>query len=172
VLEAMLDHPPDALILQTRSPQVVDHLPLLLKLAARTRLRVHLTVETDRLGLEGLPPAASTPQARLTAARTLKVAGLPVVITVSPLLPIADPDKFFEAVAECGTAVVLDHFIGGDGSSLGSRTLRTALPQAMAAVEADSVLLAYRDRMAAVAARIMPGRVGLSIDGFAGRFSL
>jgi hypothetical protein len=37
-------------------------------------------------------------------------------------------------------------------------------------VDPTSVSLAYRDRMADIARRYLPGRVGLHIDGFAGRF--
>jgi len=60
---------------------------------------------------------------------------------------------------------------GGDvRAPAGSRTLATPLPQAMACVDATSVGLDYRDRMVAVAEEVMPGRVGVSVDGFAGRF--
>ncbi len=91
-----------------------------------------------------------------------------VVITVAPLLPIDDPEAFFARVAGSADAVVLDHFIGGDGSPTGARTLRTALPAAMAEVDPASVTLDYRDRMAAVARRYLPGRVGIGSEGFAG----
>jgi hypothetical protein len=67
-------------------------------------------------------------------------------------------------------AVVLDHFIGGDGSSDGSRTSRTPLPDAMRQIDPESLELTYRDRMAAIARKHLPGRVGLNIDGFAGRY--
>jgi hypothetical protein len=66
--------------------------------------------------------------------------------------------------------VVIDHFIQGDGSAAGTRTLRTGLPQAMAAVDPRSVTLEYRDEIVGVARRYFPGRVGVNIDGFAGRF--
>lgn len=52
------------------------------------------------------------------------------------------------------------------GSPGGSRTRLTSLPAAMAALDPDS--LDYRDRMAGVASRHLPGRVGVHIDGFAG----
>jgi len=66
--------------------------------------------------------------------------------------------------------VVIDHFIGGDGTADGGRTRRTTLPQAMAAVDPGSIGLAYRDRMVRIARRHLPGRVGINIDGFAGRY--
>ena len=62
------------------------------------------------------------------------------------------------------------YLIQGDGTSNGSRTLKTGLPSAMQRVLPESVQLAYRDRIVEIARRVMPGRVGVSVDGFAGRF--
>jgi hypothetical protein len=167
----MVVRPPDELILQTHSHRVIDALPLIVELSSHCRLRVHVSIETDRDRLPGLPPHASPVEKRFEAARALKDAGLGVIITVSPLLPIDDPDRFFARVAQAANAVVIDHFVGGDGSAGGGRTLRTPLPAAMAAVHSDSVDIAYRDRMGLVARRYLPGRVGFHIDGFAGRFA-
>jgi DNA repair photolyase len=169
VLEAMCELPPDLLILQTHSHRVLEVLDLLPALARRCELRVHVSIESDRDRLPGLPPPGSPVRRRMDAARRLREAGLHTVVTVSPLHPIALPEAFFRALGECADAVVLDHFIGGDGSPEGSRTRRTALPAAMAAVEPGSLCLDYRDRMVEVARRLLPGRVGVGIDGFAGR---
>lgn len=170
VLEAMLENPPDGLILQTHTHLVTRYLPLYRRLRARTALRVHISIESDRDRLPGLPPPASSVRRRLEAAKRLKQAGIPVFITVSPLLPVADPERFFARIAASADAVVLDHFIGGDGTHDGARTLRTRLPDAMRRVSAASTSLAYRDRMAAIACRHLPGRVGVGTDGFAARF--
>lgn len=171
VFEAMLENPPDGLILQTHTHLVTRYLPLYRRLRARTALRVHISIESDRDRLPGLPPPASSVRRRLEAAKRLKQAGIPVFITVSPLLPVADPERFFARIAASADAVVLDHFIGGDGTHDGARTLRTRLPDAMRRVSAASTSLAYRDRMAAIACRHLPGRVGVGTDGFAARFS-
>jgi DNA repair photolyase len=171
VLDAMLDCPPDGLIVQTHSDRVTEVADTLVQLAGRCDLRVHLSIETDRERLPGLPPHACSVARRFAAAAALKARGLRVVITVSPLLPIADPDRFFAKIAEVADAVVLDHFIGGDGSSDGARTWKTPLPAAMAAVEPESVDIAYRDRMGACAQKYLPGRVGYHRDGFAGRWA-
>ena len=170
VLEAMCEAPPDVLVVQTHSPAVADHLALLGRLARRCALRVHLSIETDREAIPGLPPHATPVARRLEAARALRDGGIRVVATVSPLLSIADPERFFARLAEAADAVVLDHFIEGDGTPDGRRTLRTPVPAACALLDPRSTSLAYRDAMAAVAQRHLPGRVGLSIDGFAGRF--
>lgn len=169
VLEAMVERPPDALILQTHSPLVADELPLLLDLKERCRLRVHVSVETDRERLPGLPRHGSPPAKRLAAARKLHSAGVETVITVSPLLPVAEPERFFAEISESAGAVVLDHFIGGDGTADGRRTRRTPLPAAMEAVEPGSASLAYRDNLAAVARRHL-AKVGVGPEGFAGRY--
>lgn len=170
VLEAMGELPPDELVLQTHSHRVVEYLPLLRSLSGRCRMRVHVSIETDRERIDGLPPHASPIARRMEACGRLRSAGLFTVVTVSPLLPIADPDGFFARIAEVADAVVLDHFIQGDGSDDGSRTLRTTLPAAMAALAPDSTTLAYRDEMAACASHFLPGRVGINISGFAGRY--
>ncbi len=170
VLDAMRDEPPDFLILQTHSHQVADHAALLMQLAARTELRVHLSIETDRERLEGLPPHASSIADRFAALETLATAGIRTVVTVSPLLPIADPDAFFARIARHASAVVIDHFIEGDGTPDGHRTLATALPAAMEAIEPISASLAYREQIVRLAERHLPGRVGVSREGFAGRY--
>jgi DNA repair photolyase len=170
VLEAMCSAPPDELILQTHSHTVIQYAELLARLAMVCQLRVHLSIESDRNRLPGLPAPASSVDRRFAAATQLRAAGVRVVITAAPLLPIADPDSFFARIACHADAVVIDHFIGGDGSTQGSRTSRTALPQAMATIDPDSTTIAYRDRMVDIARRYLPGRVGVSIDGFAGRF--
>lgn len=170
VLEAMLEQLPDELVLQTHSHRVTEYLPLIRRLAEKCDLRVHLSIESDRDSLPGLPPPASTVERRFAACREMKAAGIRTVVTVSPLLPIEFPEQFFSRIAESADAVVLDHFIAGDGSENGRRTLRTPLPAAMAAVCPESVGLAYLDQMAAIARKHLPGRVGIHIDGFAGRF--
>jgi DNA repair photolyase len=170
LLEAMRQAPPDELVLQTHSHQVVEYADLYLSLAERCDLRIHVTIETDRDRLPGLPPPASSVERRFEACRQLRAAGLRTVVTVSPLLPISKPERFFDQIAEAADAVVIDHFIEGDGSSDGSRTRRTALPAAMAAVCPESLSLDYRDRMVELACRAMPGQVGVNINGFAGRY--
>lgn len=168
VLEAMLDDPPDELILQTHGDRVARAADLCSALARRCDLRVHISVESDLDRLPGLPRPAASVEARLTAAAQLRARGIRVVVTVSPLFPIAEPERFFMRIAEVADAVVIDHFIEGDGSREGARTLRTRLPDAMAAVDPASTSLSYRDGIVAAAREVMPGRVGVSAHGFAG----
>ena len=80
------------------------------------------------------------------------------------------PAAFFEQLAKAGTdAVVIDHFIEGDGTAEGLRTWKTDLPRSMAAVDPASIRLEYRDRIVAIAQDYLP--VGISAAGFAGHYS-
>jgi len=169
VLGAMIEKPPEELILQTHSDRVTSYLDIYRELSARCKLRIHVSIESDRDRLPGLPPPASSVARRFEAAAMLREAGIYVVITVAPLLPVEDAHAFIARIADCADAVVIDHFIGGDGSVGGARTLRTALPDAMAGVDPASLELGYRDRLVSMAFARMPGRVGVGIDGFAGR---
>jgi DNA repair photolyase len=172
ILERMLALPPDLLIVQTHADGIVRDAGLLAALSRRCDVRAHLSIESDLDRLPGLPPPACSVARRLAAASALKGTGPRVVVTVAPLLPIADPDRFFARLGEVADAVVLDHFIGGDGSPDGSRTLRTPLPTAMAAVDPAATGHGYLERMASIASRILPGRVGIGPTGFAGRYEV
>lgn len=169
VLDAMRGEPPDVLIVQTHSASVADHAERLADLAKRCALRVHLSIESDRERLPGLPPPACSVASRLAAAEALRARGVRVVVTVSPLLPIEDPSAFFARLRDVADACVIDHFIGGDGSKDGARTHRTALPDAMERVQPGSTSLAYRDSVVAVAREVWPGGVAVGSEGFAGR---
>lgn len=171
LLETMCDLPPDLLILQTHSSFVTEYIPILKTLSAHSSLRVHISIETDREHLPGLPPHAASVEDRLAACQKLKQAGLFTVVTVAPLLPIADPATFFLKIADVADAVVIDHFIEGDGTPNGSRTARTPLPAAMESIHPGSSQLTYRDEITTLARSILPGRVGIGQSGFAGQYT-
>lgn len=170
VLEAMRELPPDELIVQTHSHRVLDAADVLCQLKPVCGLRVHVSIESDRETLPGLPKPASPIERRVAAGRALRDKGIFTVATLAPLLPIENPERFFAGLQPAFDAVVIDHFIGGDGSAGGSRTRRTALPQAMALVEPASVTLAYRDQIVATARKFFD-RVGVGCAGFAGVYS-
>jgi DNA repair photolyase len=170
LLQAMLVHPPDRLIVQTHSAQVCQEGQLLQELSQSCEVRVHLSIEGDRDRLPGLPPPAYPVAKRLQAAAQLRQRGLWVVATLAPLFPILHPALFFARLQECVEAVVVDHFIQGDGSPLGQRTRRTALPEAMEVVHPGSTALDYRQEVVAWARSYFPGRVGVGQAGFAGHY--
>ena len=131
---------------------------------------MHVSLEGDTERLPGLPPPPATIAGRIDLLRQLSGAGIFTVACLSPLYPMNDPATFFERLAGAGVdAVVIDHFIEGDGTVEGTRTLKTDLPRSMAAVDAASISLEYRDRIAAIARDFLP--VGISASGFAGHYS-
>ncbi len=171
LLGAMQEQPPDELVLQTHSHDVARHADAIRELAAATKLRVHISIESDRDRMPGLPPPPSSVADRLQAAAVLRSRGIRTIVTCAPLLPIENPDRFFRTVAEVADGVVLDHFVGGDGSRDGSRTRRTPLVAAIEQLDPAATEPDYLEAMLAVARRHMKGRIGIGIDGFAGRFS-
>ncbi|MBS2033769.1 hypothetical protein JST97_02225 [bacterium] len=166
VLEAMVHQPPDLLIVQTHSDLVSEYTQLLLQLPTR----VHISIESDRDRLPGLPAPACSVAKRMEAGRTLRRAGLMTVACLSPLIPIREPEPFFERLKESFDAVILDHFVGGDGTSNGTRTRVTAFPAAIESVQPGASRLEYLHQMVGVARRHFPGRVGVGPEGFAARW--
>lgn len=130
LLTAMLDAPPDRLLLQTRSLLARRDLDLIRALAGRCALRISVTIETDRPRLPGLPPPAASPAARLELLQAFQAAGVPTQAALAPLLPLLDPAGFARALGAACQRVVLDHWRIGDGSQ-GRRTRRTPLPAAL-----------------------------------------
>ena len=130
LLEEMLVRPPDALVIQSHTPLVVDDLPLLLDLHRRCRLQINISVETDKPSLPpGFPRHAYSPTTRIEALRTIRNAGLWAVATVSPLLPLDNPRAFAEQLEVACDRVILDHYLLGDGSPDGRRTRQTKFPR-------------------------------------------
>ena len=135
----MLTHPPDELILQTHATAMRDDLPLVAKLSQQCRLRVHVSIEGDTEHLPGLQPPPATVAGRIELLRQLSSSGIFTVACLSPLYPMQHPAAFFERLAGAGVnAVVIDHFIEGDGTREGSRTWKTDLPRSMEAVDTAS----------------------------------
>ncbi len=170
LLGAFLENPPDTLILQTHSTSILDDVATIEALSRRCDLRVQVSLEGDRDRLPGLAAPPSSLEARMHLLEELSRRGLATVACLAPLYPLREPEAFFARLSRTGIrAVVIDHFIEGDGSVNGARTLRTPLPEAMANVNPLSVTLSYRDRVAGIAMRYLP--VGISAAGFAGRYS-
>lgn len=130
LLEAMVERPPDLLVIQSHTPLVVEDLSLLQQLQEQCDVRVHITVETDKPRLPApFPKQAYSPHARIQVLHALRAAGLDSVATVSPLLPLDDPRRFAGELEQACTRVILDHYLLGDGSKDGQRTKQTAFPR-------------------------------------------
>lgn len=171
LLKAMHDAPPDELILQTHTTGIREDLKRVRSLSRLCRLRVHVSIEGDIEHLPGMPPPPVKLEDRIDLLRELSQAGIDAVACMAPLYPVRFPDAFFERLAKTGiVGVVIDHFIEGDGTPDGARTLKTPLPAAMAQVNPASLNKEYRDTLAAIAARYLP--VGISSAGFAGHYRM
>jgi DNA repair photolyase len=169
LLDAMCGVPPDRLILQTHSTIILDDLSKIQSLSEICDLRVHVSIESDMDHLPGLPSPPCSLEERMEVLKKFTDRGMQTVACLSPLYPMKAPDAFFSRLAKMGvSAVVIDHFILGDGTGDGSRTLQTKLPRAMAEVNPLSVDLSYRDRVARIAGKYLP--VGISASGFAGHY--
>ncbi len=174
LLEAMVQAPPDGLVLQTHTPNVLWDLETLLALHARTRVVVQISVETDREQIPGFPRHAYTVEARLDALGALRARGLRTVAVVAPLMPLADPDGFASRLGAVADSVILDHYLVGDGSPDGARTRRrkahlddTVPNLLVAAGFAEWTRLEkFREIVARFRAVLGAGRVGVSADGF------
>ncbi len=168
LLEEMLDRPPDALVIQTHHTLIERDAELIERLAARTRLWVSITIETDRERIEGFPPHACSPAKRIAVLERFRARGVLTQATLSPLLPLLDPLAFAARLEAACDRVILDHYLIGDGSPAGARTRRTSLVERLIAAGFESwtqldVLWQVRDIMASVLGR---GRVLIGREGF------
>lgn len=171
VLQAMTACPPDTLIMQTHSSNILDDQETLLNLSHQCSLRIHISIEGDRNRLPGLPLPPCSIEKRISALEQLSRLGLKTVACLSPLYPLKDPHRFFDRLKNAGaSAVIIDHFIEGDGTAEGSRTLKTRLPLAMKQIREDSIHLSYRTQIVNIARNYLP--VGVSAQGFAGHYKL
>jgi DNA repair photolyase len=129
LLEQMLGRPPDVLVIQTRSPLVGRDLDLIADLASRCEVWLSMTVETDLERIPGLPNHATHIHKRIATLQAFHDRGVPTQAAVSPLLPLANPEKFAQDLGVVCDRVVLDHYLLGDGSKNGLRTRRTGFPK-------------------------------------------
>lgn len=168
LLEEMIDHPPDVLVIQSHHTLVERDIDLIADLSTRCVLWVSLTVETDMDRVPGFPPHASSPSRRLAVLAAFRARGIPTQATISPLLPLADPLSFARRLDAACDRVILDHYLIGDGSAGGWRTRRTGFPDRLVAAglgewNALAKLHEVRDLMASV---LGPGRVLVGCEGF------
>jgi DNA repair photolyase len=105
LLEVAAEHRGLSLSITTKSDLVLRDIDLLRRIAARSRLRVNVTVTTtDRDLARALEPRAPTPEKRLAAVRGLRDAGIAVGVFAAPVLPFVTDgeerlDALFGAVA-------------------------------------------------------------------------
>lgn len=102
------------LVIQTRSPLVTRDVDLL-KAFDRVCVNVSITTDSEAVRRAFEPRNPLIPD-RLKAACEIAEAGIPVTITMTPLLPVEDPSRFAEQVAATGAhRFVVDQFVETSG---------------------------------------------------------
>ncbi|MDQ0059213.1 SPL family radical SAM protein [Paenibacillus harenae] len=118
LLEAMVDEPPDFVLVQTRSPLVRRDIDLFAQLG--DKVRISMTVETDLEHIrKQFTPEAPPIAARLKTLQLLADAGIPAQATIAPLLPSSG--RFPKLLKPLVNRVCIDDYFMGDGSG-GKRT--------------------------------------------------
>jgi DNA repair photolyase len=125
LLDEMRERPPDVLVVQSHHTLVERDIDLVVELAARCEVWISLTVETDLERIPGFPPHASSPARRLETLKKFRGRGVLAQATVSPLLPLGNPEAFAHSLDQACDRVIVDHYLIGDGSPNGWRTRRT-----------------------------------------------
>jgi len=116
------------LTVQTRSPIVARDIDLFQQFEY---IRVNISVTTDseqvRLRYEPKAPAI---KARLRAARALGDAGIPIGISISPMLPLGDVEAFANTVASLNAAEYVSQYMAPPGPIFAAGTLPATLRMA------------------------------------------
>ena len=128
ILEAVAERPPAVFVIQTRGPLILRDLPLLRAAAERTQLRVSLSVTTNREEISRMfEPRGPSVAERLRAVRALRDAGIPVSVTLSPLLP-CDPEELVRLAVEASDGpLVADPFHVREAKPSGATTRMPSL---------------------------------------------
>jgi DNA repair photolyase len=143
VLEALAEQTGLRVTIITKSPLVTRDVDVLLRIAARSKLSVHVSLITaDRELARRLEPRAPTPEARLRAIARLRSHGIEVGVIVMPVLPgITDSPVLLDSLVRAIAAA--------DASYLGACALRlqsTARQRYLPFIESEFPHLASRYR--------------------------
>jgi DNA repair photolyase len=112
VLEALAEHAGLRVSIITKSPLVTRDVDVLVRIAERSELSVHVSLITlDRALARRIEPRSPTPESRLRAVARLAAAGIDVGINCMPVLPgitdrPADLAALVQRAAECGATDV------------------------------------------------------------------
>lgn len=170
LLEKLIQNPPEKIILQTHSHQIIEALPLLIDLNVKTNLKIHVSIESDYCDTFEKYKAASLLKDRIESMEVMTKNGLFTVACLSPIFPIKSPKNFFTKLSKSTRAIILDHFIKGDGTSDGRRTLKTKIPEWMKSIDPKSIQLSYLNLVLKQAKMYYKGKIGIHQDGFSGKY--
>jgi DNA repair photolyase len=120
----------------------------------------------------GFPPHASAPARRLETLARFRGRGVLTQATLSPLMPLADPEAFARKLESACNRVIVDHYLIGDGSHNGWRTKKTTFARRLddagfSAWNSLNKLWETRDLLAGVLGeqRVLVGREGFNAVG-------
>lgn len=93
LLDAVARRSPRAFVIQTRGPLILRDIDRLRRVAARTRLRIGFSITTDRDDVRRIfEPRCGPIEERWKTVAALRSAGIPVAVTIAPILP-CDPER-------------------------------------------------------------------------------
>ena len=115
VLEVLAAHAGLRVVIITKSPLVTRDVDVLARIAARSRLSVHVSLITlDRALARRIEPRSPTPESRLRAVARLSAAGIDVGINVMPVLPgITDDPAALSALVGAAARAGAAHIAAG-----------------------------------------------------------
>ena len=143
VLEILAEYDGLRVTIITKSPLVTRDIDLLVRIAARSRISVHVSlISVDRELARRIEPRAPTPEARLRAIARLRANGIEVGVNVMPVLPgITDGPAAVDALVQAVKAA--------DASYIGAcalRLQRTARDRYLPFIDAEFPELSARYR--------------------------
>jgi DNA repair photolyase len=146
----------------TKSAGVLRDTDILGRMAAKSLVRIHLSITTLNPALaRAMEPRAASPARRLAAIRELREAGVPTGVLASPMIPglnDAELESILEQAAQAGAV------------SAGAMLLR--LPHELGALFTDWLNVHLPDRASHVLSLIRQSRGGkLNDSNFGARFS-
>jgi DNA repair photolyase len=143
VLEVLAEHEGLRVTIITKSPLVTRDVDLLVRIARRSRLSVHVSlISVDRELARRLEPRAPTPEARLRAIARLRAQGIEVGVNVMPVLPgITDSPAALDALVGAVKAAGASYL-----GACALRLQRTARDRYLPFIDAEFPELAARYR--------------------------
>ena len=100
ILKELLDYHKVRLVIQTRSPLVTRDIDLLKKFEI---VQVNMTITTDSEEVRKVfEPLCPSNNVRLKAIKEISENNIQACITMTPLLPVKDPEKFAESLKDTG----------------------------------------------------------------------
>lgn len=129
LLQELIDYHRVRLVVQTRAPLVTRDIDLLRQFAA---VQVNMTITTDSERVrKAFEPLCPSNKVRLKAIQEVQAAGVSSCITVTPLLPVDDPEQFARDLKATGIErFIIQPFHAGKGRFVrGTRDEAVALLQ-------------------------------------------